>query len=67
MAATHRLLLGLLTLLFTPCAGRAADAPELLITNAHIHTQDAAHRVVAALAVRGNVIVATGSDAEIAK
>ncbi|MBV9317744.1 MAG: amidohydrolase [Gammaproteobacteria bacterium] len=35
-----------------------------MITNAHIHTQDAAHHVVAALAVRGNSIVATGSDAD---
>jgi predicted amidohydrolase YtcJ len=64
MAATHRLLV-LLALLFTPCAGRAADAPDLLVTNARIHTQDAAHHVVAALAVRGNAIVATGSDAQI--
>ena len=64
MSATHRML-PLLALLFAPCAGRAAEAPELLITNARIHTQDAAHRLVAALAVHGNAIVATGSDAEI--
>ena len=53
-----------------PYAGEAADAPaagapELIITNARIHTQDAAHHVVAALAVRGNTLLATGSDADI--
>jgi predicted amidohydrolase YtcJ len=35
-----------------------------VVTNGQIHTQDATHRVVAALAVRGNTIVATGSNAE---
>lgn len=47
-----------------PAASLAADAPELVVTNGQIHTQDATHRVVAALAVRGNTIVATGSNAE---
>jgi predicted amidohydrolase YtcJ len=42
----------------------AADAPDLIITNARIHTQDAAHHVVAALAVRGKDLLATGSDAD---
>src|ERR1700748_3243333 len=42
----------------------AADAPELIFTNARVHTQDAAHHVVAALAVRGNAVLATGSDAD---
>ncbi len=63
MAATLRPLL-LVALLAGSCASRASEAPELLITNARIHTQDAAHRVVSALAVRGNSIWATGSDAE---
>jgi predicted amidohydrolase YtcJ len=59
-----RALLVLLALLLSPRAARAAEAPELLVTNARIHTQDAAHRVVAALAVRGNAILATGSDTD---
>ena len=63
MAATSRILL-LLALLPGPCVSQAADAPELVVTNAHIHTQDAAHRVVEALAVRGATILATGSDAD---
>ncbi len=62
--AVIRRLLPLLVLPLCPCAGHAADAPDLVFTHAQIHTQDAAHRVVAALAVRGNLIVATGSDAE---
>jgi len=45
-------------------AGGAAVAPDIVITNARIHTQDSAHRVVDALAVRGRDILATGSDAE---
>jgi predicted amidohydrolase YtcJ len=54
----------LLALVLGPYASEAADAPELVITNARIHTQDGAHHVVAALAARGNSIVATGSDAD---
>ena len=61
MAATLRILL-LVALLPGPCVSQAADAPELVVTNAHIHTQDPAHRVVDALAVRGGTILATGSD-----
>ncbi|HEY6823967.1 MAG TPA: amidohydrolase family protein, partial [Steroidobacteraceae bacterium] len=57
-------LLPLLALLVGSYAARAADAPELVVTNARIHTQDAAHRVVTALAVRGNAILATGSDTD---
>jgi len=56
--------LRLLALLMAPCVAEAAEAPELVITNARIHTQDAAHRVVSALAVRGKTILATGSDAD---
>ena len=56
--------------LLAPYAGEAAeapaaDAPDLIIINARIHTQDAAHHVVAALAVRGKNLVATGSDADL--
>jgi predicted amidohydrolase YtcJ len=63
MAATPRML-PWLALLAVPYVSRAAEAPQLVITNAHIHTQDAAHQVVGALAVRGNTILATGSDAD---
>lgn len=63
MATPQRLLL-LALLLGDLHASQAAEAPELLITNARIHTQDAAHHVVAALAVRGNSILATGTDAD---
>jgi predicted amidohydrolase YtcJ len=53
-----------LALLLGSGASEAADAPDVVVTNAQIHTQDAAHRVVGALAVRGTNILATGSDAE---
>ena len=61
--AIPRLLLPL-ALLLGCHAGEAREAPQLLITNARIHTQDAAHRVVGALAIRGTSILATGSDAD---
>src|SRR5215475_11651405 len=60
---TSRVLL-LFALLPVTSASYAADTPELVFTNARIHTQDAAHRVVSALAVRGNSILATGSDSD---
>jgi len=53
-----------LALLPAVSVSQAADTPELVFTNARIHTQDAAHRVVGALAVRGNSILATGSDGD---
>ena len=62
--AIPRLLLSL-ALLLGSCPSRAVQAPpELVITNARIHTQDAAHHIVGALAVRGTTILATGSDAD---
>jgi predicted amidohydrolase YtcJ len=65
MPTIPRILLSL-ALLLGACANAsaAAEAPDLVITNARIHTQDAAHRIVGALAVRGTTILATGSDAE---
>jgi len=47
-----------------PGPGGGAGTPELVLTNARIHTQDSAHRVVDALAIRGRNILATGSDAD---
>jgi predicted amidohydrolase YtcJ len=56
------LLLGLL-----PAAvGLAAEpAADLVLVNGRVHTQDAARRVVAAIAIRGTTIVATGTADEI--
>ena len=62
MAAIPRILWSL-ALLLASHASQAGEAPELVITNARIHTQDGAHRIVSALAVRGTTILATGSDA----
>jgi len=42
--------------------GRPAD---LVLLNGRVHTQDAGRRVVQAVAVRGNIISATGTTAEI--
>jgi len=58
-----RLLLSLALLLGSSPSRAAQAPPELVITNARIHTQDAAHHIVGALAVRGTTILATGSDA----
>jgi predicted amidohydrolase YtcJ len=45
---------------------RAADPPaDLVLLNGAIHTEDAAHHIAAALAVRGNTIIAVGSNEEI--
>ena len=63
MTAVRRVLL-LLGLAVIPCASQATEAPDLILTNGRIHTQDAAHRVVAALAIRGSAILATGSDVD---
>ena len=62
--AARILMLQPLALLMGSYAAWAAEAPELVVTNARIHTQDAAHRVVTALAVRGKSILATGSDTD---
>jgi len=63
MAAIPRMLLSF-ALLLSCYASQAGEPPELVITNARIHTQDAAHHIVGALAVRGRTILAIGSDAD---
>jgi predicted amidohydrolase YtcJ len=48
-------------------ARAAAPLPaDLVLQHGKIHTEDAARRVVQALAVRGNSIIAAGSDREVA-
>ena len=59
-----------LALLLSPMAlalAWASDsaAPDLVLLHGRIHTQDAARSVAQALAVRGNRIVAVGSDSEV--
>jgi hypothetical protein len=61
----HRLArLTLAVLLLTPTA-YAEDAAHIVFRHGVIHTQDSGRRVVQALAVRGNHIVAVGSDDDI--
>ncbi len=63
MTTAPRILLSL-ALLLASAPGPAQHAPELVITNARVYTQDTAHRVVGALAVRGRNVLATGADAD---
>jgi len=43
----------------------AADAPDLIIHNARVFTADPAHRWAEAVAIRGDRIVAVGTNAEV--
>ena len=66
--AAPRFTLGALACALATLAAHAAaadGAPDLVLLHGKIHTQDATRRVVPALAVRGNTIVATGTDADI--
>jgi len=47
------------------CAGPASDAPDLVLTGGAIYPLGADDRPVAALAIRGDAILALGSDAEV--
>jgi predicted amidohydrolase YtcJ len=63
---TLPLVMAWVTCLIVGASARAAQpAADLIVLNGAIHTQDAAHHIVAALAVRGNTIVAVGSNAEV--
>jgi predicted amidohydrolase YtcJ len=56
---------GILSMLVFAAAAAAAPAPaDLLLLHGKIHTEDAGRSVVQALAVRGNSIVAVGTDQE---
>lgn len=52
-------LVSLAFLLVLPCRARS-QAPDLIVTNAHIYTVDANRPVVEAMAIRGGRVVATG-------
>jgi predicted amidohydrolase YtcJ len=64
---THRRVIAitLLAAIGTACAGPASDAPELVLTGGAIYPLGADDRPVAALAIRGDSILALGSDAEV--
>ncbi len=53
------------TLVFSVAALPAAEAPELILHHGKIVTVDASFRVVQAVAIKGERILAVGSDAEI--
>jgi predicted amidohydrolase YtcJ len=55
----------LLLLAAIPLAAAAEPLADLVLLHGRIHTQDPNHSVAQALAVRGNSIVAVGSDAEV--
>ncbi len=60
-----RYVLGIFSTLVFAFAVAAAPAPaDLLLLHGKIHTEDAGRSVVQALAVRGNTIVAVGTDQE---
>src|SRR5215831_18873086 len=46
-------------------AASAEPRADLVLLHGRIHTEDAKRSVAQALAVRGNIIVAIGSDAEV--
>ena len=48
-----------------PAVARAQTAPDLIIHHAKVFTADPAHRFAEAVAVKGNRIVAVGTNAEI--
>ncbi len=51
-------------LMTLPACARAAEPADLVLTNAVVHTADAKRPRAEAVAVRGNRIVAVGSDAD---
>ena len=60
-----RYVLGILSTVVLGIAAAAATAPapaDLVLLHGKIHTEDASRSVVQALAVRGNTIVAVGTD-----
>jgi predicted amidohydrolase YtcJ len=61
-----RFLFGILSMLVCKVAAAAAPVPaDLVLLHGKIHTEDATRSVVQALAVRGNSIVAAGTDESI--
>jgi len=56
---------GAVLILASACGGIAAPLADAVFLHGSIHTEDADRRVVQALALRGNTIVALGTDEEI--
>lgn len=65
--ASGLLTIGALFLGAQALPARADEPADLVLRNARVHTQDAHRAVASALAVRGNTIVAVGTDAEMAR
>ena len=56
----------MLSLLACTCVAAAADQPpDLVLLHGRIHTEDASRSIAQALAVRGNTIVAVGTDQDV--
>jgi predicted amidohydrolase YtcJ len=60
-----RFLLGILSILLCKAPAAAPVPADLVLLHGKIHTEDARRSVVQALAVRGNTIVAVGTDESI--
>ena len=56
----------LLAVVAAPAAAAPPEPADVVFVNGNIHTENATHQVVEALALRGNTIVALGSDAAMA-
>jgi len=50
---------------FTVTASAADQSPDLILVHGRIHTEDASRSVTQALAVRGNTIIAVGTDQDV--
>ena len=57
-----RCVLGIFLAALLDCAGAEQQSADLVLLNGKIHTEDANRSVVEALAVRGNAIVAVGTN-----
>src|SRR5580698_9604065 len=59
----YRLIVALAASLAVPGIAMGSDAPaDVIVLNGRIHTQDASRSIAEALAIRGNTILAVGSN-----
>jgi predicted amidohydrolase YtcJ len=59
----YRLIVALAVALAVPCIAMGTDAPaDVILLNGRIHTQDSSRSIAEALAIRGNTILAVGSN-----
>jgi predicted amidohydrolase YtcJ len=65
MARRVALFLAIAAVGAAPLMARQAPAPDLVLVNGRIHTADAAFSTAEAIAIRGDRIVAVGTDADI--